>query len=96
MKQLYGEQPKEDVVRQRTFIQDVDGQQKLTLYGSAHYANHLWWRVGVTNQCANRLTNLTYIRTADSYITHLLRPLFAGVHVRDWPRPVDMHNCIAE
>lgn len=95
VEELYGERPKEEVESRLQWVEDIDGQYKVTLYGSVHYANHLWWRTGARLQCAHiKLTNLTYIRTADSFLNHLLRPLFADVQESDWPPPPDMNECV--
>lgn len=92
--ELYGEQPRKHVENQLHRFRDVDGELKVNLYGDAHYSNHLFWRFAVEQQCALRLLNLTYIRTADSHITHLLRPLFAHVRENEWPAPPDMSDCV--
>ena len=83
---LFGEQSAADIESQLLWITDVDGRRKPLFAGNAQYAQHYWWRIAQWRFCAQTyVPNITYIRTVDTVMNHLMRPIFHDVEEGDWP-----------
>ena len=90
---LFGEQSAADIESQLLWITDVDGRCKPLFAGTAQYAQHYWWRIAKWYKCAHLLLpNITYIRTVDTVMNHLMRPIFHDITAGDWP-PLPMTPC---
>lgn len=90
---LWQELPADVVASKLQRITDVDGHRKPVFAGNAQYAQHYWWRSAKWFGCAHtRVPNITYIRTVDTVMNHLMRPIFHDVKEGDWP-PLEAAPC---